>query len=352
MKRKLLIIQPRLPSYRVTLFNELAELNHDNVTVFAGENTLDYGVNDESSFKFSYEQATWKRFLHLFSHDWATLKLWRAHDVTLHFADVRFFSLWLLSFLSLFSSKRFYMHGQGGYKSRGLLVNCIYTALVFISDGYICYTEYSKTKMLSKIPRFLHKKVSVCANTLKLEPVTDVLEKNTENTLLYIGRLREGCDIDVLLSAASKANVKVKVIGIGEPGYMEAIRKKFASTAIFYGAVFDEDEQRKIASTCMAGAYGGDAGLSVVHYMALGLPVIVHGDIDNHMGPEPSYVVDGYNGLVFERKNASSMAEKISVLVGDDNYRHKLALGALQTFNDLAKPSMAEKFMLLMGLSK
>jgi glycosyltransferase involved in cell wall biosynthesis len=101
----------------------------------------------------------------------------------------------------------------------------------------------------------------------------------------------------------------------------------------------------------MAGAYGGDVGLSVVHYMALGLPVMVYGEIGKHMGPETSYIVDGLNGLVFERSNVDSLSEKISQLVNNKELRCSLVNGALDTFKSLQEPTMGAKFVKIMRLA-
>jgi len=131
---------------------------------------------------------------------------------------------------------------------------------------------------------------------------------------------------------------------------LQLLQNEFGSVAIFYGSIFDLDKQKEVAADCFAGVYGGDAGLSVVHYMALGLPVLVHKEIHEHMGPEPDFVEDGVNGLLFERGNPDSLASKIIQLLDDDKMRHSMAWSALNTFNDLASPSMGEKMVNIMGL--
>ena len=61
------------------------------------------------------------------------------------------------------------------------------------------------------------------------------------------------------------------------------------------------------------GVYPGDAGLSVVTYLALGLPVVVHDDLYKHMGPEPSYVSEE-NGKLFTRGDCESLKTSIDIL--------------------------------------
>lgn len=350
--QSLLIVQRIVPSYRLPVFEGISQLSSGPVTVFAGNASPGYGQGDLSKSKFTYVKANWKRLFGYLFFDPKVFSLWKNSNIICHIADYKFVSLWVILLLNLLPSKKTFIYGQGGYKKKGLPINILYSASLFFCDGYICYTDFSKRELMKKTPKFLHHKIKVCDNTLLVSPVEKILEKNIENSILHIGRLRSGCDIEILLNAAQGAGVKVKVIGIGDEGYIEELKRKFGSIATFYGGIFDEEKQKEIASSCIAGAFGGDAGLSAVHYMSLGLPVIVHNNLSKHMGPEPSYVVDGVNGLLFERNNLESLTQKIKLLSQDDSLRKELALNSLDTFNRLSSPSMSEKFCKIFGLLK
>jgi glycosyltransferase involved in cell wall biosynthesis len=347
--KRLLVVQEILPSYRIPVFNSLSIEWSGSLTLLAENNGADFGEVADQNIEFKLVQALWVKLFGFFKYDWKIIDLWRNNDVILHVADFKFFSLWLLLFASCFSNKKMYLHGQGGYKRKGLASNIVYSTVTFLCDGYICYTDYSKKELVKKLPKFLHEKITICHNMLDVNPVDYVPFTKPERSIFYIGRLRDGCAVEVLLDAAKIASVRVEVIGAGDPLYLDVLKNKYGTIATFHCAVFDEQEQKRIARNCIAGAYGGDAGLSVVHYMALGLPVIVHNDIKKHMGPEPSYVIDGINGLTFSRNSARSLAEKITLLTENEALRYKLAVGALNTFKELQSPSMGEKFSLIMG---
>lgn len=350
-KNNLLIVQPILTSYREPMLERLSALVGGELTVCANLPSSDFGSITPTQYKFI--KAEWRDFymFRLMPFKIFT-KCFKRADKIIHFADFKYLSFWLFLFACFFTNKKIWLHGQGGYKKNGLFHKIVYIMTVGLSDGYICYTEYSAKTLKRRLPKFLHKKISVCDNTLDIKPVNDVNTNYDDKAIFYIGRLREGCGIENLLKAAIKSNVKVKIIGTGKPEYLSALQSQFSEIATFYGAIFDEEKQMEIAKNCMAGAYGGDAGLSVVHYMALGLPIIVHGEIDKHMGPEPSYVSDGVNGLNFERGNIDSLVDKITALVNDKQLRNSLALGALNTFKNLQQPSMTEKLVKIMGLAK
>lgn len=341
------VVQPVLASYRIPIFEEMSN-SLEKTIVYADAAGADFG--DAKSELFETKKVNSKVIGGLrFPSGDLLRECFSSRGAVLHVADFKFLSMWILLVFRIFNRRPVWLHGQGGYKKSGLLHKAVYTLSVSLSKGYICYTHYSADCLRRRLPKFLHKKISVVENTLYLKPSDSVTEPSSTD-LFYIGRLREGCGIDILLESASQAGVNVRIIGAGDARYIDTLASRF-SNAIFYGKIFDRDAQYEVAKSCMAGAYGGDAGLSVVHYMAFGLPVIVHGDIQCHMGPEPSYVVDGVNGLNFERANIDSLAQAIMKIKQDSALRKTLAENALATFNELASPSMASKFLKIMAVA-
>lgn len=342
----ILNVQPVLASYRVPFFEGLvSDLRVSSLVVFSD---MDSGFGSYSPSGCVVEVAGWYSVKGVFFPRSLLkyLKLLRSSSHVIHFADFKYATLWLGLIYSRIMGVRFFLHGQGGYKGhQGIAKRIIYFFTVLMSDGYICYTEYSRNNLLRLLPGFLHRKVSVASNTLYLDGCS--VYDSSSRDIFYVGRLREGCGVDIVLQAAESLGLVVHVIGDGDA--RESLEHEY-TTAIFHGAVFDEVAQREIASKCMAGVYGGDAGLSVVHYMSLGLPVLVHSSVRCHMGPEPSYVVDGYNGLFFERGSVGSLVEALATLKDNSALRDKLSTGSQKTFAALSEPSMHKKFIGIMGL--
>ncbi|MFA3791370.1 glycosyltransferase [Aliiglaciecola sp. SL4] len=348
---KILVVQEILPSYRVPIFNELARLNNGSVTVLSSKTDLSFGKNNPNNMQFKHVETEWKKFLFKFKFSSTVFYERSKCDIVLHVADFKFISLWLMLIVNVFSPKRLFMHGQGGYKNNSILSSLIYSVTIALSNGYICYTDYSRNALLKKLPSILHKKVTVCENTLSVSPVSSINDFNTKS-IFYIGRIRSGCNLEFLLEATRLAKLRIELIGAVNDEYRRKLELKYQGVVKFHGAVFTEERQKEIAKGCIAGVYGGDAGLSVVHYMSLGLPVIVHGQISKHMGPEPSYVENEVNGLIFERGNLNSLVEKMNMVANDKRLNIRLANAALKTFNNLSRPSMAEKFDRIISESK
>ena len=340
---KILFVQELLPSYRKKIFNELAVEEEVQLSVLTGDTHKDYGILSEKVF-FDLTVSEWHSFFRHFKYNKKFFKSFKENEVIVHVADFKFITLWVSLIFTKFSKKKLYLHGQGGYKKQGFFQSFLYTLACGMADGYICYTEFSKNELLKRIPHILHHKAFVCENTLSVRSVKAISEKNL-NYIFYIGRIRQGCGIELLLEAARKSELKIKIIGSGSKKYVEQLKENFEDVAIFYGGVFDEELQQQIAEGCLCGAYGGDAGLSVVHYFALGLPVIVHNDIGKHMGPEPSYVVDNMNGLTFKRDSLQDLVSKLLKLKNNSEFRNALANEALNRFKELNQISMAKKFL-------
>ena len=350
----LLIVQPVLAPYRIPVFEELGRIFQSQPVVYADTGSKTFGIKDKGDFIFI--NAHWKKILGLcFTSFSMFIKLFYQCDKALHVADFKYVTIWISLILGVVLNKPVFLHGQGGYKKNSLLQKSIYTVSIFLSKGYLCYTDFSAIELKKRIPKSLHKKIFVVANTLYLEPVTSNAVKQKRD-IAFIGRIRAGSEIEMLLSAVKEVinkierkDIKVHLVGEGDIALINKLKKQF-DFAIFHGKAFDQREIVEGTKTCGMGVYAGDAGLSVVHYMALGLPVIVHSDIFNHMGPEPSYIKNNVNGLLFERNNVESLSEAISLLVEEKKLRMRLAVEALQTFNQLATPTMANKIAKIVGV--
>jgi glycosyltransferase involved in cell wall biosynthesis len=70
--------------------------------------------------------------------------------------------------------------------------------------------------------------------------------------------------------------------------------------------------------------YPGSVGLSILHAMSYGLPVIVH-DNSEHQMPEYEIMEDGNTGLCFKEDSVDSLVEKMVVMKEDSNLRNRMS---------------------------
>ncbi|WP_043283544.1 glycosyltransferase family 4 protein [Paraburkholderia oxyphila] len=228
-------------------------------------------------------------------------------DAVLIFADVRYLSLWFALVAGRMVRVPVLIHGQGLYRHRsaGLLRTACYRLAVALAVRYVCYTEASRRSLIDIGCPVA--KLVVANNSLTVScGVEPAIKTGTENGILFIGRLREGSEIEPLIDVVGQlhgegSDITLHVIGDGEHG--ERLKRKYGdrSYVIWYGAVFDDNAIAAISLRCRVGCYPGSAGLSVVHMFALSLPPIVHDHLPLHMGPEPGYIEDGRTGFFFSR---------------------------------------------------
>ncbi|WP_181850532.1 glycosyltransferase [Thalassospira xiamenensis] len=275
------------------------------------------------------------------------LMSFRKVDGILIDANVRLISLWAILLRCRLSGIKLYAHGQGSYRypHPNLVRRAIYRLLVKLSTLYICYNDAARKSLIDiGCPP---KKLAIANNSLTLSTVVFPHEKTgTEAGILFVGRLRERCQLDFLLNAISALrsnghDVTAHIIGTGE---MEGMYRKQYSDRDWinwYGNVFDDSKIAAISRLCRIGCYPGDAGLSVVHCLGLSLPPVVHEKMHKHMGPEPHYVQAGVNGFQFA---IGALAEKLEeIWLMPSHEICKISASAYKTYQVLNTPSLGDR---------
>jgi glycosyltransferase involved in cell wall biosynthesis len=260
-------------------------------------------------------------------------------------ANPRYISSMLLILILRFFSVKVLLHGQGLYKKDkvGFLNKITYTYFNFFCDKYICY---SKTSMESLAKLAIMKKSIVCENSL-INYCGVERKYSGENGVLFVGRLRNESNINFLIQLA-QYNPKLQIHIVGSSGLINEFKEisNKLKNIIFYGEIYEFEKISEISKNCFIGVYPGDAGLSVVHYMSLSLPVLVHDDLKKHMGPEPSYVKNNFNGLLFKRGDFISFANGINKFFEMDVTEKNLFMeNSYNTYKDLVNPSLANRFL-------
>jgi len=274
-------------------------------------------------------------------------------DAVIIFANLRYLSFWTALAWCKIRGIPVFPHGHGLYKKRnpGFLWKTIYRVVLWLSTAYIGYTpSVAKSLLRLGLPE---KKITIAENSL-VNPFPILPEEKTgqENGLLFIGRLREGCHLDLLISAVARlhaechSDMTLHIIGDG----INAEHIKSLASGMpwvkFYGSIYDPKKINNISRQCMAGCYPGNAGLSIVHMMSLSLPPITHDDMRGHQGPEPSYVEQGVNGILFgHRMPDVGLLSALRSIVDHPKRLRTLQFGAYSTYKQLSDPSLAVRFV-------
>ena len=142
----------------------------------------------------------------------------------------------------------------------------------------------------------------------------------------YIGRLSPDKSLELLVDALSIAQLEgapFLVLLIGEGPLKESLRQRAKDLGvedhlIFYGYCADEEAACKMLACGDVCVVPGGVGLTGVHAMAVGVPVVSHGDLSVQK-PECEAIVAGRTGATFKRGDANDLAKTLGALFSDQN---------------------------------
>jgi glycosyltransferase involved in cell wall biosynthesis len=275
-------------------------------------------------------------------------------DAILIWANPRYLSFWGVLILGRMLSIPVYPRGHGLFKKKrvSIFYKMMYKLILTLSHKYVCYTPNVKASLLPLVKR--EERLAVDYNTLhNAHPITPDVKTGQEKGIFYIGRVRPGCGVDVLIQAVEHLNqqegldIELQVIGDGPMGdYLREKALQF-SWVKYHGKVFDQKKISDISSQCRIGCVPGFMGLNAVHMMSLSLPVVTHAKLDQHMGPEPEYIQHKVNGWLIENpNNTASLVETLRELWQMPVDKFKLMQeNAYKTYGDLSRPSYHERLM-------
>lgn len=329
MPQVLLIVQPYLTAYRLPVFASLAK--HFDQTILLSSppsQAMGFGVPSIvgtaitkqvllREISFMDGRLLWQRgLLRQIIHSRPSCLLIAANP--------RMLSFWAALLLCRLMRIPCNAYGQGFFNkpTPGFWRSASYHLMVALASRYIGYTA-SCLEGLRRIGIDRRRqKLVVAENSLELAEVVKPQEKTgLELGILFLGRLRERCELETLITAVetlrnrSGLDLTLHVVGSGTAASMYKTKYGAEPWISWYGEVYGQDKILAISRQCRVGCYPGAAGLSVVHFMGLSLIPLVHDRPDLHMGPEPSYVIDGVNGRLFSQKSpAESLPRVLSEL--------------------------------------
>lgn len=322
-QKKIIIIEPIIAHYRKDIFQYLLESNKFEIEIIGGKVYEGIKTIDGQFTLFNHKSFT------LFKHRFYYLKnslsyiIKKKPDIIIcgGFDPHLLHTIILFIWLKLFKNTTFlwWTHGTSGKQGKfGLLFRRFFYKN---SDGAVTYSMEGKTNLLKM--GLAKDRLQVVNNALNIEDYgylnNDIQKHNTGNTikLLYSGRLTIPKKVDVLLEAIKIIKkkgiqkVKLYIIGDGDLEYLKDLSSKLniQNEVEFIGAKYGKDVHTYFLQSDLF-IYPGGIGLSIVHAMSFGLPVITTDDKNLHF-PEFEILKEGVNGDLFKNDSAIDLAQKI-----------------------------------------
>ena len=234
---------------------------------------------------------------------------------------------WILAvILKSLPSKKLYFWTHGYYGKETKRQYFFKRSMFKLADGLFLYGDYAKQLMIKD--GFNKERLHVIHNSLnylehkaiRKQALTDDIYKNHfQNnlpTIIVIGRLNKRKKLDLLLNALAalnKVEAKANVVLIGDGEDRDNLVQRSVKLGIekniwFYGACYDEKENAKLIYNADICVVPGDIGLTAIHTMTFGVPVISHNYYPTQ-GPEFEVIEPNVTGDFFELDNEASLAE-------------------------------------------
>ncbi|HMG82326.1 MAG TPA: glycosyltransferase [Ferruginibacter sp.] len=335
-KFKVAIVYHFFAHYRGSIINKLLENEQIEYSFIGGKKKNSF----YSALKlFDFENNS--RFIEVTNNWFGGYYLWQSglinalkqekFDCVIFLGDWKFLSTWLAVFY--LNIKRtptlFWSHGLLNNVSS---LNTSIKLLFFnrFKFGGFVYDNRAKNILASK---GYSKNVNVVYNSLDYNGQVSIINSLTDadyktikfpknKYVIFSGRIDERKELKLLVKALSILKSKNNIVDaliIGDGAYLDELRNyanelDVLEQFIFYGSCYDERVLAMYFIKSIACVVPSAVGLTAIHSLTYGVPVITNNDIYSH-GPEIEAVQDNKTGTFFEKGNAESLASKIEIFV-------------------------------------
>lgn len=238
-----------------------------------------------------------------------------------------------------------------GFKSR--LRDVFYK----LGAGHLLYGDYAKHLMVGK--GYDPGSLFVIYNSLDYDTQARVAESYTDSDkqdfrttlgisegqglIVISGRLNQAKKLDLLLLALKDLLDKGRVVHLAmigdgpERASLSEFGEKLGIEKLlhFMGEIYDETRLGLIIGASDVCVIPSAAGLSIMHALVYGTPVIIHNKLEDH-GPEWEAVKAGETGYFYQADNIQDLSDKIEAAIFEDPCKSFMA--------DACKRAIAEKY--------
>lgn len=254
----------------------------------------------------------------------------RRYDILILIGNPHYQQTWVAAVLGRLTGKRvlFWAHGWLRVETRpkAWLRNLYYG----LANGVLVYGD--RARDLAQASGFPADKVTPIYNSLDWDASTlnyDRLQgidrkalrtslglKPDSTVLICTARLTPLCRFNLLLEAAAamgRQGRSVQVLLVGEGPERANLERQAADLGVdahFTGAIYDEEALSRLFHAADLTVSPGKVGLTAMHSLSYGVPVVTHGELDDQM-PEVEAITQGQTGAFFKPDDVSDLVRAI-----------------------------------------
>lgn len=318
---------------------------------------MDYSVLDnfggELKNIFIYKPIYWQKG--------AVSLLFKKYDKYIILGEYFCLSTWLILLLSRFSKKKVYLWTHGWYGNEGLIKKLVKKVFFSLSDGIFLYGEYAKKLMIEE--GFSNSKLDVIYNSLDYECQIGFRQANLESdiylnhfknnnpVIIFSGRLTPEKKLEQLVYASKKLSEKgidINLVFIGKGPVEQFLTSEMTQLGLknywFYGACYEEQKIAELIYNANVCVSPGNVGLTAIHSLVYGTPVITHSDFP-FQGPEFESIVDQLSGSFFIKDDIGDLADKIEYWLFNEKGRDRIRKDCYKIVDDKFNPNYQLKII-------
>ncbi|HMN97120.1 MAG TPA: glycosyltransferase [Phycisphaerales bacterium] len=332
-------VQLIVPHYRLPVFDALAAAPEIELTVIAD------GEQPEGSLEsvphlgsFPFEHAPWRR-LRSFVSQPALLAAARSKrfDAIILPWNTRIVQLFPALLAARRRGVRTVLFGHGFSKRESAVRRRLRNAALACADAALLYGEAAIGRLVEE--GFPRTKLFLARNAIDQRPIQRARAEWLDDPerldafrraerivgrelAVFVSRLEPDKRVDLLLRAFAELRRRrpaARLALIGKGSQTEALRALAAELGVadatsFAGALYDDRELAPWMLSAAAFAFPAAIGLSILHALGYGLPVVTSDDLAAH-NPEIEALRPEVNGLLYRDGDPVDFAAKLDVLM-------------------------------------
>ena len=264
-------------------------------------------------------------------------------------------SAWVILLLAPLFGKRVFLWSHGAYGNERGMKKWLTVWKMKRATGSLLYGNYAKNVLMGwGVPE---EKLHVFYNSLAYDEEMEVRKAlkpsdfyhnhfhNNLPNLMFIGRLIADKQLDMIILAMlllQEKGIKLNMTFIGD-GPMKSELKVLVKehglqdNVWFYGPCYDETQIAQLIYNADLCVTPGAIGLTAMHSMTFGTPVITHNNFCNQ-GPEFEAIENGKTGAFFKENDVEGLAECIRAWLSNGLNREHVRYNCYQVIDNKYNP--------------
>ncbi|TKG95376.1 glycosyltransferase [Puteibacter caeruleilacunae] len=265
-------------------------------------------------------------------------------------------STWLMLILAKFTKKRIYLWSHGWYGKESMMRSFMKKIFFSLAQGVFLYGKHAKNLMMDQ--GIKKDKLHVIYNSMnyleqrnhrKKLKETEIFANHFNNNfsnLIFIGRLTTIKQLPLLVNAVSvlrERNIEVNLTFVGGGEMENELKDLVAKYRLekyiwFYGPCYDELKIAELLYNADLCVSPGNVGLTAMHVMGYGTPVITHDCFPLQM-PEFEAIKEGVTGAFFKYGDLSSLVDGIKFWLSSEVDRESVRKKCFEVIDEKYNPN-------------